>query len=85
MTEIELNRMSHQIDPTLHIWGFEIPVYLFLGGIVAGIMILTPLVRRRVAVAEQSFWFRTAPFAAVILISIGMLFLFLDLAFKHHV
>ena len=47
MHEIEVNRASNMIDPSLTIWGWEIPVYLFLGGVTAGIMILAPLVRRR--------------------------------------
>lgn len=25
-------RMNPEIDPILHIWGWEIPLYLFLGG-----------------------------------------------------
>jgi len=85
MTEIELNRHSAEIDPSLHIWGYEIPVYLFLGGVVAGIMILTPLIANRVQNEERSFSTRIGPFAAVALLSLGMLMLFLDLAYKLHV
>lgn len=32
MHEIDINRNSHLIDPQLHIWGWEVPVYLFLAG-----------------------------------------------------
>ena len=32
-----MNRASNLIDPQLRIWGWEIPVYLFLGGMVAGL------------------------------------------------
>jgi formate-dependent nitrite reductase membrane component NrfD len=84
MHEIELNRASNMIDPSLTIWGWEIPVYLFLGGVTAGIMILAPLVRRRGG-TPPSRWARLAPFAAPVLISVGMLALFLDLAHKLHV
>ena len=31
---------SPATDPHLHVWGWEIPVYLFLGGFTAGIMVL---------------------------------------------
>ena len=29
------------IDPSLTVWGWEIPVYLFLGGMVAGMMLIS--------------------------------------------
>ena len=32
-----------KIDPALAIWSWEIPVYLFLGGMTAGVMILAAL------------------------------------------
>ena len=38
--ELFITRHNHLIDPAMHIWGWEIPLYLFLGGMVAGIMIL---------------------------------------------
>jgi hypothetical protein len=38
--ELTTTRHNPGIDPMLHIWGWEIPVYLFLGGLVAGLMIL---------------------------------------------
>ena len=40
MNEITNTRNNHLIDPTLSIWGWEISVYLFLGGLVAGMMII---------------------------------------------
>jgi formate-dependent nitrite reductase membrane component NrfD len=83
--ELERLRETHLIDPTLHIWGWEIPVYLFLGGVTAGIMILTALIGSRVPRGEQSRWLRWMPFAAPVLLSIGMLALFLDLEYKVHV
>ena len=36
-------RMNHLIDPQLHIWHWEIPLYLFLGGLAAGIMFFAAL------------------------------------------
>ena len=80
MNEIELNRASHLIDPHLQIWGWEIPVYLFLGGLTAGIMILSALLARGKRPEERSRWARWLPFVAPVLLSVGMLALFLDLA-----
>jgi len=86
MTELEINRASNLIDPQLHIWGWEIPVYLFLGGLTAGVMILGALLGRRAGdEAERSRWARWLPFAAPILLSLGMVALFLDLSLKLHV
>jgi protein NrfD len=85
MNEIDINRASNLIDPQLHIWGWEIPVYLFLGGLTAGIMILSSLLDGRLPAGERSSWARRLPLAAPILISLGMLALFLDLGAKSHV
>jgi protein NrfD len=83
MKEVEIARHSHLVDP-FHVWGWEIPVYLFLGGLAAGIMIFSVLLEKR---AAKSFspWARRLPFATPILLSIGMLALFLDLEYKLHV
>jgi protein NrfD len=85
MNELEVNRASHLVDPHLAIWGWEVPVYLFLGGIVAGVMILSPLLAARTPIEERSRWARWLPFAAPILISLGMIALFLDLSHKLYV
>jgi len=85
MHEIEIIRDNNLIDPAMHIWGWEIPVYLFLGGLTAGIMILTPMLWGRTAPEDRSRWARWLPFAAPVLISLGMVALFLDLAYKEHV
>lgn len=84
MNEIELNRANHLIDP-LHIWGWEVPVYLFLGGITAGLMIFSALLAWRVPREERSRWARWLPFGAPVMLSLGMLALFMDLEFKQHV
>jgi formate-dependent nitrite reductase membrane component NrfD len=84
MNEIEINRHNLLIDPHLSVWGWEIPVYLFLGGLAAGIMILTALAAARPA-AERSRLMRRLPFAAPAVLSLGMLALFLDLHSKLHV
>src|SRR5512138_1746477 len=83
MTEIDVARHSNLIDPQLHVWGWEIPVYLFLGGMAAGLMIVSALLRRREG--ERSSAARWLPFVAPALVSVGMLALFLDLSHKLYV
>jgi formate-dependent nitrite reductase membrane component NrfD len=83
VNEIDVARHSLAIDPQLHVWGWEIPVYLFLGGMAAGTMILTSLLALRRP--ERSPTARWLAFAAPVLVSAGMGALFLDLAYKLHV
>ncbi len=75
-------RNNAKIDPTLGIWNWEIPIYLFLGGITAGIMFFSALV---ILLKKEE----QAPFAAYklalwgpIALSLGMGGLFLDLEHK---
>ncbi len=83
MNEIDVARHSLMVDPHLHIWGWEIPVYLFLGGMAAGTMILGAIAALRRP--ERSPALRWLNFAAPVLVSVGMGALFLDLAGKLHV
>jgi protein NrfD len=82
MNEIDVARHSRFIDPQLHVWGWEIPVYLFLGGMAAGVMILTSALWARRE--DRSPALRWLAFAAPVLVSVGMGALFLDLAHKLH-
>lgn len=83
MIELDIARHSNLIDPKLHIWGWEIPVYLFLGGMAAGLMIVSALLQRRGD--ERSEAARWLPFVAPVLVSLGMGALFLDLSHKLYV
>jgi protein NrfD len=83
--EVITTRENPLVDPALHIWGWEIPVYLFLGGVVAGLMVILAaleLVRRQRPESRAAQWM---PFIGVGLLSLGMGALFLDLALKAHV
>lgn len=84
MVETELLRNNHLVDPSLHVWGWEIPVYLFLGGLAAGLMILTALAGDRLATSERRF-LRMLPFLTPVALSLGMLALFFDLEQKANV
>lgn len=81
--EIDHGRSNHLIDPTLHIWGWEVPVYLFLGGLVAGLMIMGPALELRTKTRSQAL--QHVPLLAIILLSLGMGALFLDLEYPLHV
>ena len=70
---------------SLPVWGWEIPTYLFLGGLSAGIMIVAALVTRRVPLERQSRWMRWMPLLAPVVLSAGMGALFLDLENKLHI
>ena len=76
---------NHHIDPSLHIWGWEIPVYLFLGGLAAGLLVLPALLEMSKGDRRLSGSVQFMPFAALALISLGMVALFLDLEYKVHV
>ncbi len=85
MPELEVVRHSHLIDPHMHVWGWEVPLYLFLGGATAGIMIFSALLALRQTRESRSPWSRWAVFLATVLLSIGMLALLLDLEYPMHV
>lgn len=85
LVEIVHGRSNPMIDPDLHVWGWEVPVYLFLGGLVAGLMVIIPLLELRTGRVSRSRTVRLMPFVALALISLGMGALFLDLEYKLHV
>jgi formate-dependent nitrite reductase membrane component NrfD len=81
---------SPATDPRLHVWGWEIPVYLFLGGFTAGIMVLSGWalwkgrrnLRPHTTFALASSGLFMLGLAAI---SLGMLALLLDLSHKPYV
>jgi len=79
MRELVLTRTNPMIDPRLHIWGWEVPVYLFLGGMVAGMMIISGYFLFKGRHKEMACSCLTLPSVAILLLSIGMLALFFDL------
>ena len=83
--EVIHGRNNLGIDPHLHIWGWEVPVYLFLGGVVAGIMVAVALLELVAPNRKRSLITQVAPAVGVVLMSLGMGALFLDLAYKFHV
>ncbi len=82
MLELTTTRHNPLIDPSLHVWGWEIPVYLFLGGMVAGMMVFAGLAMLKTAKGEdtRNFFSLQTPLLAFVLLNLGMLALLLDLA-----
>lgn len=85
MFEFDSYRTNPGLDPTLNVWNWEIPLYLFLGGLVAGIMIIGAVQ----SMGKSQRWDRKLSLwgsaAAVLLLSVGMGALFLDLSHKLYV
>jgi protein NrfD len=85
MKELVSTRANPMIDPAFHIWGWEVPVYLFLGGMVAGMMIISGYFLYRGRHREASCSCLQLPLISLLLLSLGMLALFLDLEHKRYV
>ena len=85
MIELLTTRHNPLVDPTLHVWDWQIPVYLFLGGWVAGSMVLTGYLQRQARAPGQSTVSDRLPWVGLLLISLGMGALFLDLEHKLYV
>lgn len=85
MTELILTRHNDLVDPLVHVWGWEIPVYLFLGGWVAGMMVILGSFLLRGRHREETCVCGLLPSLAVVILSLGMLALFLDLEHKFYV
>jgi formate-dependent nitrite reductase membrane component NrfD len=85
MLELLSTRQNPMVDPVLHVWGWEIPVYLFLGGWVAGCMVISGWLLRRERATGSASVLGVLPWAGLVLISAGMLALFLDLEHKLYV
>ena len=82
LLEATTTRTNPGIDPSLHVWGWEIVVYLFLGGLVAGIFVLAAALELKSGEKPRGAALRLMPFAALALISLGMGALWLDLAHR---
>jgi len=75
-------RSNPEIDPSLHVWGWEIPFYLFIGGLVAGILFFSALYTIRGKENNLSTAVKLVPLATPILLGLGLFSLLLDLSHK---
>lgn len=80
--ELDITRHNHLVDPFVQVWGWEIPVYLYLGGWVAGMMILTGYFLLKGRYGERGCVCSALPGLGLVLLSLGMGALFLDLEHK---
>ncbi len=87
MLEIVTTRHNPLVDPVLSVWSWEIPVYLFFGGMIAGMMVLAGLNMLKLARGERAegFYSVQTPILGFVLMNLGMGALFLDLAHKLYV
>lgn len=85
LPELDITRHNELIDPFVHVWGWEIPVYLFLGGWVAGMMIVTGYFMLGGRHTRRSPLLSALPGLGLVILSLGMFALFLDLEHKAYV
>ena len=76
-------RMNQLIDPHLHIWHWQISLYLFLGGMAAGILAIAALYYIRGREKDYKTAVRITPFLAPLLLVFGLIALFIDLHISH--
>ncbi len=70
---------------SLNIWRWEVPMYLFLGGLTAGILLIAAFMILKDKPKKYPFSTTKLIVLAPIILSIGMFFLFLDLDHKLYV
>lgn len=75
-------RMNVPVDPQLHIWAWEIPLYLFLGGLAAGILFFAGLYTILGKEKEFPAAIQKTPLIVPVLLIFGLLALFIDLNHK---
>ena len=85
MIEFTNTRANHLVDPFLQVWGWEIPVYLFLGGLVAGMMAIAGWFLFADRHRKADSFMSLVPGLGLVLLSLGMGALFLDLEHKPYV
>lgn len=85
MQDLVTTRHNPLIDPSMTVWGWEIPVYLFLGGLVAGMMIISGYFIFSHRYKKTDCVTYVLPIISIVLLSVGMFSLFLDLEHKLYV
>ncbi|MDO9309623.1 MAG: NrfD/PsrC family molybdoenzyme membrane anchor subunit [Deltaproteobacteria bacterium] len=85
--EITVTGLNAISNPHLHAWDWRVSLYLFLGGLSAGLAMMNSVlhVRKNGRLAEGDKAAISAPMYVPIILSIGMFFIFLDLESKLHV
>jgi len=79
---ITSGRMNPKIDPHLNIWHWEIPLYLFLGGLAAGILFFAALYTIQKKEDKYPMAIQKTPLIVPFILVIGLLALLMDLNHK---
>ncbi|MGE5682155.1 MAG: NrfD/PsrC family molybdoenzyme membrane anchor subunit [Bacillota bacterium] len=85
MNELTTTNHNEMIHPFLQVWTWQIPVYLFLGGLVAGLMIISGYFLFTGKYKSAGSIASRLPVISLVLLSLGMFALFLDLEHKMYV
>jgi protein NrfD len=72
-------RMNHLIDPQLNIWHWHIPLYLFFGGLAAGILFFAALYTILGKEDKYPAAVKLAPFITPFILVAGLIALLIDL------
>ncbi|HFD80417.1 MAG TPA: polysulfide reductase [Gammaproteobacteria bacterium] len=75
-------RSNPHVDPLVSVWGWEISVYLFMGGLTAGVMFFSALMLLLNKEKEAPFAVNGLALLGPVVLSLGMTTLFLDLEHK---
>ncbi len=75
-------RMNDRIDPMLNIWHWEIPFYLFVGGVAAGILFFASFYYLQGKEQDYPTTVKKAPLIVPFLLIVGLLALLIDLNHK---
>jgi len=76
---ITSGRMNPGVDPYLHVWGWEIAIYLFVGGLAAGLLFFSAYYVLAGKTKELPSAVKWAPMFVPFLLIIGLSALFYDL------
>ena len=79
---ITTGKKMHEVGMSIDIWKWEVPVYLFLGGLTAGLMLFAAYMILKDKGKEFPFATNKAMLLVPITMSLGMQALFLDLTHK---
>ncbi len=85
--ELTISGINAATSPNLHIWDWRVAMYLFLGGLSAGLAVMSSILNVRkggsLAINERAAF--TAQILVPVILSVGMIFIFLDLERKLNV
>lgn len=80
MTELTITGINAITYPHVDVWDWKIAVYLFLGGLTAGLLVMSAIanLRKLKELPEDKACCIKAPMYAPFILAIGMLFIWLD-------